>query len=150
MDLKKLSRAEQIICASGIVLFILSFFNWYKVDSDIPGAGDFGISGFDTTLGMFAAIIALVMVGVIAASKFGNVKLPDVGSLTWGQIHLGLGALALLFVVIRLIDVPAAFAYDRSIWLIVATVAAIGLAGGGYLKMQEEKAGGSAPMPPAA
>ncbi len=155
VDINKLSRGEQIIGVSGIVLFIFSFFKWYGVDIgggkvggvDIPGFSA-SANGWDTTLGLFAAIIALIMVAQIAATKFGGVKMPDLGSITWGQVHLGLGGLALLCMVIRLID--AGDGVGRKFGLFVSFVAAIGLAAGGYLKFQEEKSGGSAPTPPAA
>jgi len=156
VDIGKLSRGEQIIGVSGIALFIFSFFKWYKLDTggqEVPeGLSVPGISGFDTTLGMLAAIIALVMVAQIAATKLGGVKMPDLGSVTWGQVHLGLGALALLCVVIRLIDTPGIGGFNRTIWLIISAIAAVGLAGGGYLKFQEEKSGsgGMPPRPPGA
>ncbi|MEX0664061.1 MAG: hypothetical protein WD598_04735 [Acidimicrobiia bacterium] len=157
VDIKKLSRGEQLICVSGIVLLIFSFFKWYKVDDAIDTQGfDPGINGWDTTLGWLAVLVGIVMVGQILASKFGNMNVDAPGSVTWGQIHLGLGVVALLFLTIRLIDVPGAFgfdeAFDRAIGLFVSFVAAVGLALGGYLKFQEEKAGGGAvpPRPPAA
>jgi hypothetical protein len=157
VDISKLSRGEQLISVSGIVLFIFSFFKWYGVDFgggsvgdiDIPGVS-VSVNGWDTTLGLLAAIIALVMVAQVLASKLGGMNMPDLGSVTWGQVHLGLGALALLFLVIRLID--AGDGIDRKLGLFVSFVAAVGLAVGGYLKFQEEKAGGGAmpPRPPAA
>jgi predicted cation transporter len=156
VDISKLSRGEQVIGVSGIVLFIFSFFKWYELDFgggssgglDIPGIS-VSASGWDTTLGLLAAIIAIVMVAQVVASKLGGMNMPDLGSVTWGQVHLGLGALALLFLIIRLID--AGDGLDRKIGLFVSFVAAAGLAVGGYLKFQEEKAGGGAvPRPPAA
>jgi hypothetical protein len=143
-DVNKLSRGEQIIGVSAIVLFIFSFFSWYSVDFgggvDIPGVDTTAsANGWDVTLGWLAVIIGLVMLAQILASKFGNVNMPDLGSVTWGQVHLGLGAIALLFLIIKLIDVPDGV--DRKIGLFVSLVAAAGLAVGGYLKFQEEKGG---------
>lgn len=160
MDISKLTRGEQVIAGSGILLLIFSFFKWYGigggsvdvqgVDVDIPGAS---ISGWDRTLGMFAALIAIVMVAQILASKLGGVKMPDLGNITWGQVHLALGALALVFVIICFLDNGGT---DRKFGLFVSIVAAAGLAVGGYLLAKERgelpsgKGGGSTPMPPAA
>jgi hypothetical protein len=155
VDISKLSRGEQIICLGGILLLVFSFFNWYKLDTggvDVPGSG---ANGWDFTLGWLAVVIGIIMVAQIAASKFGGMNMPDLGSVTWGQVHLGLGVVALLFLIIRLIDVPEAFGgadVDRAFGLFVSFVGAVGLAIGGYLKFQEEKVGGGAvpPRPPAA
>jgi hypothetical protein len=153
MDMSKLSRGEQVIGVSGIVLLIFSFFNWYKIDTgglDVPGSG---ANGWDFTLGWLAVVLGIVMVAQILASKFGNMNMPNLGGVSWGQVHLGLGAIALVFLIIRLIDVPSAFGgadVNRAFGLFVSFVGAAGLAAGGYLKFQEEKSGGSAPRPPAA
>jgi hypothetical protein len=146
VDINKLSRGEQVISISGIVLVIFSFIKWYGLDLggdlDIPGVDtSFSANGWDRTLGMFAAIIAIVMVAQILASKFGNMDMPDLGSVTWGQVHLGLGALAALFVIICFFDDGGA---EKKFGLFISIVAALGLAAGGYLKFQEEKGGAPA------
>ena len=66
VDINKLSRGEQVIAVSGIALLIFSFFKWYGVgggsteiggvEVDVPSVG---INGWDRTLGMFAALIAM-------------------------------------------------------------------------------------------
>jgi hypothetical protein len=150
VDINKLSRSEQIISASGIVLFVFSFFAWYGVDSVKVAGVEVGggtASGWDRTLGLFAALIAIIMAGQILATKFGGMKMPDLGNITWGQVHLGLGAVALLFVIICFFDDKG---LDKKFGLFVSLLAAVGLAAGGFLKFQEEKSGGSAPTPPAA
>ena len=144
VDINKLSKSEQIISVSAIVLLIFSFFSWYSVDLggdlDIPGVDtSYSANGWDVTLGWMAVILGLVMLGQILASKFGNMDMPDLGSVSWGQVHLGLGALAFLFLIIKLIDVPDGV--DRKIGLFVSLIAAAGLAVGGYLKFQEDKGG---------
>ena len=156
VDINKLSRGEQVISVSGIVLFIFSFFKWYGVgggsvdvgglDIDVPSAS---ISGWDRTLGLLAALIAIVMVAQVVAAKLGGMNMPDLGKITWGQVHLALGGLALLFLIICFFDNKGT---DRKFGLFISLVAAAGLAVGGFLKFQEEKAGGTAmpPRPPAA
>jgi hypothetical protein len=152
VDINKLSRGEQVIAVSGIALFIFSFFKWYGVGGgeiggvEIPG---FSANGWDRTLGLFAALIAIVMVAQVLLTKFADVKMPDLGSITWGQVHLALGVLAAVFVIICFFDNGGA---DKKFGLFISLVAAIALAAGGFLRFQEEKAGGTAmpPRPPAA
>lgn len=136
MDLNKLTTSDKIIAGSGIVLFIAYFLPWFKVDF---GIGSASASGGDVgflwaTLPM---LIGLVMAGVIIANKLFDVTLPD-PPMPWGQVHLALGALAAVLVVLKLIigEDPSEIV-DRAYGLFLATLAAIGLAVGGFLKYQE-------------
>lgn len=136
MDLSKLTTSDKIIAGSGILLFIAYFLPWFKVD----GFGDsVSWSGGDvgflwSTLPM---LIGLVMAGLVIASKMFDVKLPD-PPVPWGQAYLGLGALAALLVLIKLLigEEVLGFDLDRGFGLFVAAIAAIGLAVGGFLKFQ--------------
>jgi hypothetical protein len=138
VDLNKLTTSDKIIAGSGILLFIAYFLPWFKVDFGAFG-GSATASGSDvdflwSTLPM---LIGLVMAAVIIASKLFDVKLPDL-PLPWGQVHLGLGAIAALLVVLKLIigEDPTEL-IDRAYGLFIAAIAAIGLAAGGFLKFQE-------------
>ena len=148
MDINKLSLSDRIIVASGILLFIAYFLPWFKVEVEGfegVGGGSATANGSDvdfiwSTLPM---LIGLVMAGVIVASKLFDVKLPDL-PVTWGQAHLGLGALAALLVVLKLImgeDADGAELFgvevSRSFGLFIAALAAIGLAVGGWLMFKE-------------
>lgn len=146
MDLNKLTTSDKVIAGSGILLFIAYFLDWFTVSFDAVsgfGGGEGGISGGDVgflwaTLPM---LIGLVMAGVVIASKLFDVQLPDL-PIPWGQALLGMGALAALLVILKLIigyDVPTNFELSggeisRSIGIFIAALAAIGLAVGGYLK----------------
>jgi hypothetical protein len=140
VDLNKLTTSDKVIVGSGILLFIAYFLPWFKVDLDfgLGGGGSVTASGSDvdflwSTLPM---LIGLVMAAVVVASKLFDVKLPDL-PVTWGQAHLGLGALAALLVVLKLLmgEDPTEIV-DRSYGLFIAAIAAIGLAVGGFLKYQ--------------
>lgn len=136
MDLSKLTTSDKIIAGSGILLFIAYFLPWFKVD----GFGDsVSWSGGDvgflwSTLPM---LIGLLLTGVVVASKMFDVKLPDL-PVPWGQAYLGLGVLAALLVLIKLLigEEVLGFDLDRGFGLFVAAIAAIGLAVGGFLKYQ--------------
>ena len=143
MDLNKLTTSDKIIAGSGILLFIAYFLPWFKVDFGAFG-GSATASGGDvdflwSTLPM---LIGLVMAAAIIASKLFDVKLPDL-PLPWSQVHLGLGVLAAVLVVLKLImgEDPTDIV-DRSYGLFIAAIAAIGLAVGGFLMFQ---AGDDAP-----
>jgi len=158
MDLTKLSLGDKVIAGSGIALFIFSFFNWLgiKVSS---GPLEFSESkgAWSFTLTLFAVLIGIAMVVLVALKAFG-VDLPALGNATWGQILLGLGTVSFVFVLIKLIagpnlnnaaDIPGVDK-TRGIGIFLGLIATAGLAAGGYLRMQEDKAGGGAPPPPAA
>lgn len=137
MDLNKLTTSDKVIAGSGILLFIAYFMPWFKVDFG-PG-GSVSASGGDVDFiwSTFPMLIGLVMAGVVIASKLFDVKLPDL-PVPWGQVHLGLGGLAALLVVLKLLmgEDPSSVV-ERAFGLFIAAIAAIGLAAGGFLKFQE-------------
>lgn len=142
MDLTKLTRGDQVISVSAIVLFIFSFFDWFGVDLGPYSAGG---NAWDFTLCWFAVILGLAMLAQVLLTKLGGVKLPDLGNITWGQVLCGLGALAFVLVLIKMIVGVDTEGFDididRKIGIFVGLIATAGLAVGGYLKMQEGKAG---------
>jgi hypothetical protein len=143
LDLTKLTTADKIIIGSGLLLFIAYFLDWFTAEA---GGFTASISGGDVgflwaTLPM---LIGLVMAGVVIASKLFDVKLPEL-SFPWGLIHLALGGLAALLVILKLLigedaDGAEALGVDvsRGIGIFLATLAAIGLAAGGFLMFQGE------------
>lgn len=146
MDINKLSLPEKIISASAIVLFIASFLPWFKL-------GPYSANGWDTGFlwGGIPTLLGLVMLAQIGISNFAeNVKLPE---LPWPKVHLGAGIVAALLVVLKLLvgaSGSTGFAtidFDRGFGLILAALAAIGLAVGGFLNFKEQSAapGPSAP-----
>lgn len=144
MDLNKLTTADKVIAGSGIILLISYFLPWFKAEA-------FGFtataSGSDvgflwSTLPMLLGVIAA---GIVIATKLFDVKLPDLPA-PLGQILLGIGALAAVLVVLKLIigEDPSEIV-DRAYGIFIAALAAIGLAVGGFLKMQEGDSGSSTP-----
>jgi hypothetical protein len=151
-DVNKLSNGDKVIGVSGIALLIFSFFKWYGYDlgngNRVLGLGDVSWGAWHFTLTLLAVLIGIVMV-VIVAMKAADMKLPDVGSVTWGQVLLGLGAVAFAFCLIKLItgpggDTAGVVDKTRKIGAFLGTLASAGLAAGGFLKFQEEKAGTTA------
>jgi hypothetical protein len=136
VDLSKLSTSDRVIAGSGIVLFIASFLPWFKLSA-------FGFtaeaSGWD--VGFFwagiPALLGLLSAGIVLGTKLGSMEMPKM-QVSSGQAMLIAGAVAAGIVVLKLLigeDGPV----DRAWGLFLATIAALGLLGGGYMAFQEEK-----------
>jgi hypothetical protein len=159
MDLNKLTMGDKVIAGSGIALFVFSFFNWLGIEVNSgPFSASESKSGWGFTLTLIAILIGIAMVVIVALKAFG-VDLPQLGSVTWGQVLLAMGAVSFVFVLIKVIVGPnlanaadiAGVDKTRGIGIFLGLLATAGLVAGGYLRMQEDKAGGGAtPPPPAA
>jgi hypothetical protein len=137
MDLKKLTLGDRVVVISAVLLFIFAFFKWYGID---VGGETAGFSGYHYFLfGVIPVILGAAMIVQIALARFSETKLPTVGSLTWGQVHLILGAVAAALILIKVIigDEYFSLDLDRKVGIFLALLAALGLVAGGYLKMRE-------------
>jgi hypothetical protein len=134
VDLSKLTLSDRIIAGSGILLFIAYFLPWFKFDfGGVIGEQTASGGDVDFFWSTFPMLIGLLLAGVVIATKLFDVKLPDL-PVPLAQAYLGLGALAALLVVLKLLI--GEDYVDRAYGLFIAAIAAIGLAVGGYLKFQ--------------
>jgi hypothetical protein len=126
-DWTTVSRATWIAAGGALVLLISCFMTWYSL-------GPASVDGTHEGLGKLVALLAFVALVVVAVELFAsNVTLPLPSSL----ILIGIGGLSALLVLIKVLDKPySGLSLGFGIWL--ALIAAIVLAVGGYLKMQEE------------
>lgn len=154
MDTGRLRQGELIAAISGILLFIFMFFAWFgapgEIDEAIEQANEiaeqFGGQAVteepDTTanawqsfdfidLVLFVAVLVSVGMAVLSATG-ASVSLPVAGS----AITAGIGALAFLLVLYRIIDPPSDA--DREIGVFLGLLATAGITVGGFLGMQEE------------
>ena len=126
---------DTITWVSGLVLMLSPFMGWYS------GSGlgvSLSVIGWHTgTLGKLVFFIGLAIVVLVAARARGF-DLP--GALPESLIVLALGALATVFVLIRVISIPDAVlpADNRGIGIWIALIAALGVIGGGLLRAAED------------
>ena len=139
--INELSTGEKLIGGGGILLFIASFLPWYKVTVSI---GDFSASasanGWEAPGAIFsilAVIIGVVLAVAAVGPKLGNMQLPNLGSVTWGQAFVGGGAAALALVIIKFLNESSSLSYG----FYLGFIAALALAAGGYMLYMEEKGG---------
>jgi hypothetical protein len=137
-----LSMGEKIIVGAGIVMLIASFLPWYDVDVAFEGitlasASRSGWQSPGAIWSILATLIGVIMAGAVLAPKLGNVRLPDLGQVTWGQALLGMGVVAVIFVLLKLLNESSYMAFG----FFIGIIAAIALAVGGYLVFSEEKSG---------
>ena len=146
MDLSKLSTGDKVIGGSGIALFLFSFLPWFKIEFFGRSVTQSGWHFFFT--GIIPVLLGLVCVAWIVATKLAEVELPEL-PVPEGLLLLALGGAAALLVVLRLLiggDDGGTDVLDRTIWLFISVLAALGLAGGAFLKFQED--GGELPGKP--
>lgn len=145
---QKMGLGEKIILIAGPLLLIDSFLNWYSVEAcfgDICASAS--ASGWESPgaiWSILAVFLGLGMAGLVAAVRFGNMKMPELPQgVTWGRLLLGMAAVAALFLVIKLIDHSS----DLSIGFFGGIILVAALVAGGFLTFQEEQqsGGGGAP-----
>jgi hypothetical protein len=137
MDTSRLTTGDIIAGVGGIVLLISLFLPWYGVSVDIAGvsASESG-SGWEALgfIDILLFLIAVAAIGIVAARAAGS--LPD--DLPAPVILLGLGALAVLLVLFRIIDIPVdgdipdEVDLSRKVGIFIALIASAAIAYGGW------------------
>ena len=155
MDTSKLSLGDQIAAASGIALLVVMFLPWYGASVSTDVAGGFSVSDSANAWEVFSSIdillflVAVVAIGVAVARATGS--LPD--DVPGALILLVAGALGVLLVLYRIIDVPgpdvSGFGgvnvdFGRKIGIFLGLIATAGIAYGGW-RANEESAVSSTP-----
>jgi hypothetical protein len=134
----KLTPANIVILAAGVVILIGSFLAFYKIDfggasqSFSAWSSDAALFGIATLPALFGVVMALQ----VALTAFANVNLPDrVLGLTWNQIHVALGFQATIMMLAFLIRDKSIL--DFGIGFFLMLIAAVALLVGAVMRERE-------------
>jgi hypothetical protein len=126
---------ERIIWVSGLVLALSAFMDWYAGS----GVGvKLAVIGWHSgVLGKLVFFIGLAVLAIVALHESGFELPPSVPE---SLLVLGLGALAAIFVLIRIISIPDAVlpADGRGVGIWISLLASLGVILGGLLRAAEE------------
>ena len=129
------AMGDRIVWLSALVLLLSTLMGWYAGS----GAGvKLAVIGWHTGwLGKLVFFIGLGILAIVALRESG-IELPP--SLPESLVILGLGALATVFVLIRVISIPDSVlpADSRGIGLWISLLAAFGVIAGALLRASEE------------
>lgn len=129
------AMGDRIVWLSALILALSTFMGWYSGS----GVGvKLAVIGWHTgALGKLVFFVGLIVLAIVALRESG-IELPE--ALPESLVILGLGALATVFVLIRVISIPDAVlpADGRGIGLWISLIAALGVIAGGLLRAAEE------------
>ncbi len=129
------AAGERITWVAGLVLMLSSFTDWYAGS----GVGlKLAVIGWHTgVLGKLVFFIGLAVLALVALRESGFELPPTVPE---SLLVLALGALAAIFVLIRLISIPDSVlpADGRGIGIWISLLASLGVIVGGLLRAAEE------------
>jgi hypothetical protein len=128
------SLGARLTWLAGLLLCVSAFTDWYA------GSGDgitIGVIGWHTgTLGKLVFFIGLAVLALWALREAG-IELP--ATLPQSLIVIGLGALATIFVLIRLISIPDQFpGSGRGIGIWISLLSALAVIAAGLFTASEE------------
>jgi hypothetical protein len=125
---------ERATWVAGLVLALSSLMGWYSGE----GQGvTVSVLGWHTgVLGKLVLVIGVAAVLVVVLRQFGF-ELP--AAVPESLVVIVLGALATIFVLVRVISIPDEFFFaHRGVGIWVSLIAAVGLIGAGLLQASEE------------
>lgn len=126
---------ERLTWVSALVLSVSAFAGWYQGDGEGP---TLSVIGWHTGwLGQVVFFIGLAVLALVALREAG-IDLP--AGVPESLIVIGLGSVATILVLIRVIDIPEEFlpAEGRGVGLWIALLASFGVILAGLLEAAEE------------
>ena len=130
------SWGVRVAWVSGLVLTVSAFTDWYA--GTLPNGLTLSVTGWHTgTLGKLVFFVGLATL-ILEASQEARILLP--AAVPDRLLLIALGALAVIFVLIRLISVPDTYfvSTGRGIGIYISLLAALGLLGSGLLRTAED------------
>jgi hypothetical protein len=157
MDTSRLTPGDISAGIGGIVLLVSLFLPWYGVSVNVRGfsASENG-SGWEvlSTIDIILFVIAVAAIALVVLKAVDQLS----ADVPVALILLGLGALAVLLILYRLIDSPAPsdlpdeVDVSRKIGIFIGLIGAAGVAYGGWRSNMETpgtRAAAATPPPPA-
>ena len=149
MELDKLSMGEKISAASGILLFVFMFFDWFGFEvSGVPAFSGTVEGGGGSAWDVLDVIPIFLVLAVIAAVGVAVIRLIDADvepPVSLNTIVAVLGALAVLLILYRIVDPPGGESFGGvsvditlKVGIFLGLLSAAGIAYGGYSAMREE------------
>ena len=137
-QLKKFTTNELIMLGGAVVVFIFTFFTWFKASAF--GFSD-SVNGFHYFLqGTIPWLLSIAVAAVLILKKFApQVKFPEM-PLEWNLLYLIATGLAALLILTRVISVdgPSSIV-SRGIGIWLCTLGAIAEVVGAFLKYQAKE-----------
>jgi hypothetical protein len=127
---------ERLALFSGLVLAVSAFTDWYS--GSFADGLTLAVTGWNTgALGKLVFWIGLVALVLVALREIVGVELP--ATVPESLVLVALGALATIFVLIRLISIPSTFyPAGRGIGIWISLLAALAMIASGLLRAAEE------------
>jgi hypothetical protein len=131
-----LVAAERASWVAGLVLAVSPFMAWYS-GSSVEGP-PLAVIGWHT--GTLGKLVLFVGLGVLLVALLDAVGVHLPSTLPASLLTTGLGALATIFVLIRIISIPQTFAgtAGRSVGIWISLIAALAVVAAGLLRTSEE------------
>ena len=130
------SAGQRVAWVAGLVLLLSSFMSWYS-GSSVEGP-TLSVIGWHTgTIGKLVFFLGLALV-VIAILREAGIELPP--SIPESLVTIGLGSLATVLVLIRLISIPDSIPppAGRGIGIWISLLASLAVIAAGLLRASEE------------
>ena len=130
------AAGERLTWVAGLVLALSAFTGWYAGTAE--GIGKLSVIGWHTgALGKLVFFLGLAVLALVALREAG-IDLP--AAVPESIVVIGIGALATVFVLVRVISIPEDFlpAEGRGVGIWISLLAALGLVVAGLLQVREE------------
>ena len=148
MNARDLSTGAMITVGAGVLLFVDGLLPWFRTCFEGLGINSC-VSGnaWDKPFSLLAMLLTLALVAEVIAVQLAKVTLPDLGSVTWGQVRLGASVAVLALIVLQLLI--GADPLSRYLFLYLGVVLAAALLYGTVQRNREAvRAPASAPVQP--
>ena len=151
MDASRISFGELVAGASAVVLFLVMFFPWYGVEVGLlGGAASENANAWEAFDYIDIILLLVVLLAVAMAVARAADAMPAALPAPSGLIVAGAGALAVLLILFRIVEIPGpgidieGVDVSREIGIFLGLIAALGITFGGYTASKERA--GQAPL----